>query len=246
MDDAGFVCIRRIAVEARDTGIGEHGRQLFFDSLCPRPELLERAAAVGADARIRRRIAAMMADHPSVQVIAQRDVAVGTLDNRPAFFTLEGRRIGTAGAEDDRLPALFEDAVDLEEQLAGKMADHPALFPLGHRVDHAHFRLFPMIEAFLQDNMRKAPVFSIIQRLQGWSCAAQDDLGAMDPGEHNGRVAAVVPGRRRILFIRGVVLFIDNDEAEVVMGQEQGGTRSQDDGGAAFPEDGGDLPLPDR
>ena len=59
-------------------------------------------------------------------------------------------------------------------------------------------------------------------------CAPEDDNRAREPGELQGSLPGVVPGCGLRLLVGAVVLFIEDNEAEVGLGGEKGAPRAYD------------------
>ena len=60
-------------------------------------------------------------------------------------------------------------------------------------------------------------------------------------GHEDGHVTGMVAGGGVLLLVGSLVLLVDDDEAEVSIGEEQGGAHTEDDGKGAV----GELPLPE-
>ena len=78
-----------------------------------------------------------------------------------------------------------------------------------------------MIEAF---------DFAVVQGLERRSCGAQDAMSRCKLRAFYSNVSAVI-ARCGVLLEAGLVLFIDDDQAEVINGSKDGGAGADDDVG---------------
>ena len=137
-------------------------------------------------------------------------MAVRAADHFAAGFALHHGGIRPPGAEDQDLPARPEGGVHFLEQFPREGALHIAQPARLSGIDDFHAGILPAVIAFRQVGPDEFVRFHIIERLAGGRGAAQHDICLMQGGQHQGRVAAVVAGRGVILFIRAVVLFVDD------------------------------------
>ena len=77
-----------------------------------------------------------------------------------------------------------------------------------------------------------AAAFGVGPALQRRRGGAEDDDSVVELGAHDRDVAAMV-ARSFLLLVAGVVLLVDEDEAEVDHGREDGGARADDNAGFA-------------
>ena len=84
------------------------------------------------------------------------------------------------------------------------------------------------------------------QGLEGGDGGAEQHAGAVDARQGDGGVAAVVARRGVGLLVGRVLFFVDDDQPEVVVREEQGGAGAQDDGRGAGAERLGGAAAADR
>ena len=166
-------------------------------------------------------------------MVGQRDGAVLALDLFAAGAAHDDERVAAAVEQDDDLLAAVERGLRFFDELAGEDAvpgrsrwnsvrmSTSSTAGSGrsmHAVEH--------LDAGVAAALGVGPGF---ERGRG---GAEDDDGVVELGAHHGDVAAVV-ARRLFLLVAGVVLLVDEDEAEVGHGREDGGARADDDAGLA-------------
>ena len=61
-------------------------------------------------------------------------------------------------------------------------------------------------------------------------------MGAVQLSQHDGAFPGMVSRSGRVLFVGGVLLFVHNDEPQLVMGQEQGAAGAQHQVGLPLPK----------
>ena len=155
-------------------------------------------------------------------VVAQGNVAMGTLRDLAAFRALERGRVGTAGPQDEHLLPGVHRRGDFPDEFPRQAAFHAPFPPLRHRVDDLDLRFRSPVEPFGQVHPGETAGFGVVQGFERGRCTAQQDMGLLDEPQHDGGVAPVVARGRRVLLVGGVMLFVYNDEPEPVMGKEQG------------------------
>ena len=160
----------------------------------------------------------------SVFVIDQRDIAVRTLEDITAVCAHERRR----------------EAAAVQEQ-------NGFLLPLQRLLQHFHHRMRECLsggialevidanggklrlkDAVLHFQKLDLPRLRRVVRRDRRRRRAEDDRAVIDLPHHLGRIASIV-ARRLPLLVRGIILFIDDDELQMTEGHENRGTRADDD-----------------
>ncbi len=241
-DDGSLHAFGSVAVQSLDTVSGEQGAEFLLDPLRAGPKRLERSAAGRTGSRKRLGMTAIMADQPvRLAVKAQGNMAVPAAGDGSAFGALDGRGVGAAGAQDEDLLPAAERFGDFRDQFPGKRTRHAPFAAFRHRVDHPDRRIPAAVVPLQQVHLDETARGSVVQRFQRGGRAAQQHVGALDDPEHDGRFPAVVPGGRCILLVGQVMFLVHDDEPQVVVGKEQGGTGAQDKAGALLPDPGGGM-----
>ena len=99
-------------------------------------------------------------------------------------------------------------------------------------VDDFYFGQRPLLYAIGNLNQRVFVLFCIEIGLERRRGGAQNDDRIGHLGAHDGDVAGVI-ARRFFLLVGGVVLFVDDQQGEIVHGGENGGARADHDAGIA-------------
>lgn len=224
-----------IAVESGEAGFGEDFAEDFFYFFgAVALEADGGVLALGADAGDDRLVAAEVADEAFFgAVIGDGDGAMGALAGVAAGGTGKGTGKATAVEEEDDLVSGGELLVHGMAQALGENGWTAFLGLVAH-VDDAN-KGEGLTVGSLGEGDELVFVFGagVEVAFDGRSGGAKDDSGAFDMGANDGEVAAVV-FRWVLLFVSGLVLFVDEDEAEVGEGGEDGGAGSDDDFGNPF------------
>lgn len=100
-------------------------------------------------------------------------------------------------------------------------------------IDHADEGHGLAVGAFVEAEQLVFSGEGIVPGLEGGRGGAEEDGAGFEGGAEDGDVASVVAGRV-FLFIGIFVFFVDEDEAEVGEGSEDGGARADHDAGESF------------
>ena len=84
------------------------------------------------------------------------------------------------------------------------------------------------LHALVHLDQRVLAALGVVPGFERWRGGAEDDWRLRELGAHHGDVARVV-ARILFLLVGRVVLFVDDDEAEVGDGREDGRARADDD-----------------
>ena len=161
--------------------------------------------------------AVMAAQRPSL-VQDECDVAVRTAERRPAGAAMQRGRHAAPVEEQDRLPAPLGDRGQLGQE---RRRDQVAGFP--PQVDDPNGWQLPSEPAAELEPLEALPALG-----PGRGAPVEHDRsveGSALRGDRPGVVARV-----RLLLVRGVVLLVDADHAEVGHGREQRRARADDEG----------------
>ena len=221
-----------IAIEAGETGFGEDFAEDFFYFFgAVALEADGGVLALGADAGDDGLVAAEVADEAFFgAVIGDGDGAVGALAGVAAGGAGEGAREAAAVEEEDDLVSGGELLVHGVTEALGEDGG-TAFFGFVAHVDDANEGKGLAVGA-LGEGDELVFVFGagVEVAFDGGSGRAEDDGGSFDVSAHHGEVAAVIFGWV-LLFVSGLVFFVDEDEAEVGEGGEDGGAGPDDDFG---------------
>ena len=225
-----FVCALArggVCVHADDGGAGRHQRaQLVFHALGTRPELAQvGAAAVRAAGGHGGAVPAVVAgERVSHLVVGERHRALGALRHKAAFAAQdEGGKAPLVQQQDGFLLRL----VGLEQGLGQRAREHRALpgAKLARHVDNGHGRQGLPAGALAQAHPgpagRTGVLGAVRQGLDAGGCRAQHQ-GCPAQARELKRNAAGVVARGGILLVGGLVLFVDDEQAQLRQRCEDG------------------------
>ena len=164
---------------------------------------------------------------------AQRHIAPAASDDFAALAALDCGREGTSLAKEQDLPLPCEAISDQGNQLPGEKADHSPLSPLGDGVDDLDIGWQGSEIPLFQGDIAKTSNLAVIQGFEGRSGRTEDDAGRMDHAEHHGCFPCIVARRGRILLVRSVMFFVNDNQAQIPVRQEYGGTGTEHQVGSA-------------
>ena len=228
-----------VAVHAADARIGKELLQPLFALLRARAEVVQvLGLALGAGCGHGAPIAAVVALQPLAGVgdlgvvgrlvIRQRDRAVLALELFAAAAAHHDEAVAAAVEQDDDLLAAIERGLRLFEQAAGEELFLAGDAELLAHVDHLDLRQRPLLHALEHLHQRVAAALGIVPALERGRRGAEDDCTAEEFRAHHGDVATVV-ARCLLLLIAAVVLLVDENQAEVGHGCEDGRARADND-----------------
>ena len=90
-------------------------------------------------------------------------------------------------------------------------------------VEHIHHRNVGQLSAlvtFKQFHQSEFPGLCFVIRVNCRGCTAQQGLGAMQMSQHDGGIAGIIPWRRVILLVAGLMLLVNHHKANLGKGQE--------------------------
>src|SRR5262245_9925806 len=226
---------RGVAVQARDAEFGVHLFQQHFDLFGPLADILDvRPFALLSGPRDRLSVAAVMEDQSRVEYrIVQHYNAIRTGRSIAAAPAEHEGRIASAVEQHQRLLAalvIFREAGERlvrEYPLLAVFLENPA------HVDGMDFGQRAPADALVEFQIGVFASVRVVERLHRGRGAAQDDRGVGQTRAHNRRVAPVI-ARRLFLFVRGLVLFVDDDKADVFQRREDARTGADADSGLAL------------
>ena len=221
-----------VAIEAGEAGFGEDFAEDFFHffgavALQADGGVLALGAGAGDDGLV----AAEVADEAFFgAVIGDGDGAVGAFAGVAAGGAGEGAGEAAAVEEEDDLVSGGELLIHGVAEALGEDGG-TAFFGFVAHVDDADEGKGLAVGALGEGDELVFLFFGTVEvAFDGGGGGAEDDGGAFDVGADHGEVAAVV-FRWVLLFVSGLVFFVDEDEAEIGEGGEDGGAGADDDFG---------------
>ena len=163
-------------------------------------------------------------------VVGHGDGAVFALDLFATGAAEDGEGVAAAVEEDDDLLAAVDGGLGFGDELAGEDVFAGGLAELGAHVDEFDGGQGAVHDAGEHLDALVASALGVGPGLERGRGGAEDDDGVVEFGAHDGDVAAVV-ARGLFLLVAGVVLLVDQDEAEIDHGREDSGARTDDDAG---------------
>ena len=218
-----------IAGEHQDARVGKQLGRLLLQPLDAGPDRRERIRrlAFRALVRQRHREAAMMADEPPPEaMIDQPGVAVRAGEPMAAAAAERERRKAAAVEEQQRLLAALDRG--LHRFREPRRDEAAARRALALQVDRLDAGQMLAAEALRQVQPLVAAAPRIDLGLDRRRRRRQHDRDAGDARAHHRHVAGVV-AHAVLLLVGGVVLLIDDDQAEIGIGQEQRRARADRD-----------------
>ncbi len=177
-------------------------------------------------------------------MLDQPGVAVRALQPKPALPAQGKRRVAAAIEEQQGLLLALERERDRLRQ--PRRDEAAARWALGPQVDRLDCRQMLAAEAFRERKLAVAPAPRIHLGFNRGGRGSQHDRDVGFARAHHRQVAGVV-AHAVFLLVDGVVLLIDDDQAEIRIGQEQRRARADDHrGGAVRHRRPGTRPPPRR
>src|ERR1700730_10158279 len=174
------------------------------------------------------------------------DAAIWTGDHRAALMALQKAVITAAVDEHDTLPARFKIRSKGSDQPACERHDSQicatavlfggilsVILPPGTaaklvaQIDHLHARQRTLADAFCHTQKPVAPGARIGERFSRRCRGTQHDWTIAELRERNCEITGVV-ANPVLLFIGGIVLFVDHDQAEITHPREKSRARADD------------------
>ena len=206
----------------------------LFEPLHARPDgdIGLHRLAFRAIGRMRHGEAAMVADqHAAEAVIDQPGIAIRAGETEAAGAAQSQRRIAAAIEKQQRLLLALQRGLDRAGER--RRDEAAARRPLGAQIDRLDRRHALAAEALRQRKPRVAAAPCIDLGLERRRRRGQHHRDLGDVAAHHRHVAGVVV-HAVFLLIGGVVLFIDDDQPEIGIGQEQRRARADHDRNFAF------------
>ena len=155
-----------------------------------------------------------------VAILARRHVA--------ASRTMDVRREAAPIEQQHHLTALLQRFVHRLFQSGTDRVKQAARFRLVPQIDQAHSRHRPIQDPRRQREQLVVAALGIVPAFQRRRRRAHDDGDVLELGAHHGDVAGMV-ARRRFLFEAAFVFFVDDDQAELARGREDGAAGANND-----------------
>ena len=222
----------RVAVESHQRRAGDSSAHIVLDALRTHAEMPDaRAPALRAHRRRCGATAAAMADQRAVDVIGEGDLARGARRDVAAVAAEHDRREPAAVEVEDGLLA----ARDCAPQRDGERARERAAIAgaqLETKVDDRRWRHHEVADALRQREQTQGAGRGGVIRDDARRRAAQDDDATGKAPERESGVDGVV-ARGRLLFVRRLLLLVDDDKPRMFERREERGPRADDDIGHA-------------
>ena len=119
---------------------------------------------------------------------------------------------------------------------------HFSLFVCVFHIDTKHFGHLDASVTMLDFGVAVFAVLGVEEGFDGGGCGAEDGARVPGAGQIDGAVARVVAWRGVGLLVAAVVFLVDDDEAEVIEGQEKCGASAEEEPEPLFAGIGGALP----
>ena len=152
----------------------------------------------------------------------QADIALAATGHPPALFAHHHRGKATAVLEEDGLFATLQRFSHLAQQQGGEDAIHHLPVPEVFRINHNNLGQFNMLEPFFQFHQPILAATGIVIRLHRGGGSAKQGLGLKHLRQHDGHTAGMIAGRRFLLLVTGLMLFIHHHQAQAGEGEEHG------------------------
>ena len=232
----GMLAAHGVLVHAPDACLREYLGQFLFDLLGTEAQHTQPWTAAMAAGGGRCIVAATVVATQLVLVlvVGQAHIALIALGHPAAGLALPHGHIATPVLEDDGLFTPRQGLLHSVYERLREVPPHELPFLGVAQVNAEHMGHGHIAEARQQFHVAILAALGVVEALQGGCGGAQKGLRIMEPGQHDGHVPCVVAGRRVVLLVTGVVLFIHHDETEVLEGQEQGGACTDHHGGRGF------------
>ena len=232
----GVFAAHGIGIDAGEAGFGEDFLEDFLDLLG--------AVSLEGDAGIFALrtfpwddglVAADVADEALIgAVVGEGDGAVRALADMAAAVALQGAGEAAAVEEKDGLLAFFEALFEGGAEAVGEDGDLAFLLLLFQtHVDDADERHGVGVGAFVEAEELVFSGEGVLPAFERRRGGAENDGAGLEGGAEDGDVAGLVAGDV-FLLVGGFVLLIDDDEAEIRQGCEDGGAGADHDACRAF------------
>ena len=168
-------------------------------------------------------------------MVRQGDFAVRAGEGMSAFRTdEEGMKTPTVEKKEGLFPRCqgFTDRLD---ERAGEQRREPLFVPLRAEIDHLDVGEGPIVDPRGEGQVAVTPFGGVMITLDRRRGGSEDYRRPREPAPHQGKVAGVVP-EPFVLFVRGVMLFVHDDQTEVTHRRKEGRPGA---------DDHPDLPPPD-
>ena len=139
-------------------------------------------------------------------MVAERNIASGTSEHRPALTTFDRRRIRPSGTENQDLLVSFQPCGHSLQQDQGKRTLHRILSSFLPHVHQHHRTVFSSEIPVHQGHKAQSAGLHIVEALKRRRRRAQQHRAAHSPAQHQGGIAAMISRSLVGLLIRRVVL----------------------------------------
>ena len=218
-----------VQIHTQHAGVRKEGLYLVLYPLGAEPDGFVFAAAMRAEVRYRRVIAAIMAPHLLVaQMQGHRHVALHAPRRLAAGGTLYLGGIAASVLEEDDLFALRQHPADLRYQRVTEMAVHLFAFILASEINQPYLRQLRATETLRYLHQAVHPFLRQIVRLQRRGGCPQQHFGAMLFRQHDRCRTGVITGSRLFLFVTRLMLFVHDNDTYLGYGHEDGTPRPDD------------------
>ena len=220
-----------VKVHPFNTGLGEESVEVVFDTFGPyATEGKFFAVADGTFGRHGDAVSAIVAPKGVGRaVIDKRDVAMLALWYPMAVVAFYAEGVTSAVLEQDDLFVVLQRLGNVVEEEVGEMLSLNLFLAVGvFHVNTENLRQLESSIAMLHFHKRVFPVLGVIVGFHRGGGAAEYGTGLPQVGKVECGVACIVAGRGFILFVRGIVLLIDNYQAEILKREEEGAAGSEE------------------
>lgn len=162
-------------------------------------------------------------------MVGEGDVAVDAMGDGAAVLAGDPRGKAPAVLEEDGLLPFLQYLLKCQNQRLGEVACGEFLFLLLPHVDDLDLWEDGLHCTLVHFHQGIPAFLGIVVGLEGWGGGTQEDVAIQEAGCINGHVTGMVAGAGFVLLKGLVVFFVDDDEAEVFEGKEDGGADSNHD-----------------
>ena len=138
-------------------------------------------------------------------------MTVIALDTFPAIGALDRRRVPAPVLKQNGALTFFNALAHFLPQWTRKQAT--AFIPHIHKCDSGHWAI---VDALWQYERTEFLRLCIVMRFQRRSCRPQHNGQLLQMGAHHSDIASIVSRCGVVLFIRTIVLFVDNDKTQIL------------------------------
>ena len=139
---------------------------------------------------------------------------------------MDNGAVAAAVEEEDGLPSGLERGLGFLDETGGEGRGHLLLAPELGEVLHQDLRQTDVAEAGVELHQSVFPLSGVGVALHGGRGRAQEHFRALPVGHEDGHIAGMVARGGVLLLVGSLVLLVDDDEAEVAIGEEQGGAHT--------------------